>query len=70
MCDIPVDLERRFERRWAARFSGPTKEHRLEEQQHQLITAPNESRRARERGPKLPPIIPRTVASPGPLTSR
>jgi hypothetical protein len=30
MCDIPVDLERRFERRWAARFSaGPAKEHRL-----------------------------------------
>jgi len=25
MCDIPLDLERRFERRWAARFSGPAK---------------------------------------------
>jgi hypothetical protein len=23
MCDIPVDLERRFERRWAARFVPP-----------------------------------------------
>jgi hypothetical protein len=28
-----MDLERRFERRWAARFSGPAKVHRLEEQQ-------------------------------------
>jgi hypothetical protein len=25
MCDIPLDLERRFERRWAARFSGRLK---------------------------------------------
>jgi hypothetical protein len=40
MCDIPLELERRFERRWAARFSGPAKEHRLEpQQQHQRVTA-------------------------------
>jgi hypothetical protein len=52
MCDIPMDLERRLERRWAARFSGPAKEHRLEEQQqHQRVTAPDESkRRTRRRG--------------------
>jgi hypothetical protein len=31
MYDIPLDLERRFERRSAARFAGPLKEHRLEE---------------------------------------
>ena len=50
MCDIPMDLERRFERRWAARFSGPAKEHRLEEQhQHQQVTAPDESK-TRRRG--------------------
>jgi hypothetical protein len=52
MCDIPMDLERRLERRWAARFSDPAKEHRLEEQQqHQRATAPDESkRRTRRRG--------------------
>jgi hypothetical protein len=45
MCDIPLDLERRFERRWAARFSGPAKEHRLEgQQQHQRVTAPAEAK--------------------------
>jgi hypothetical protein len=50
MCDIPLDLERRFERRWAARFSGPAKEHRLEaQQQHQRVTAPDESK-TRRRG--------------------
>jgi hypothetical protein len=57
MYDIPMDLERRFERRWAARFSGPAKEHRLEEQQR--ATAPDESktrnRRAGERGPVRAP---------------
>jgi hypothetical protein len=50
MCDIPMDLERRFERRWAARFSGPTKEHRLKaQQQHQRVTEPEESK-TRRRG--------------------
>jgi hypothetical protein len=75
MCDIPMDLERRFERRWAARFSGPAKEHRLEEQQqHQRVTAPDESktrnRRTGEREPETAPIIPRTAASLDLLTSR
>jgi hypothetical protein len=52
MCDIPLDLERRFERRWAARFSGPAKEHRLEgQQQHQRVTTPDKSKRkTRRRG--------------------
>jgi hypothetical protein len=49
MYDIPLDLERRFERRWAARFSGPAKQHRLEEQQQQRVTAPEE-RKTRRRG--------------------
>jgi hypothetical protein len=45
MCDIPLDLERRFERRWAARFSGPAKEHRLEgQQQHQRVTTPDKAK--------------------------
>ena len=52
MCDIPMDLERRFERRWAARFSGPAKEHRLEgQQQHQRVTTlDNSERKTRRRG--------------------
>jgi hypothetical protein len=49
MCDIPLDLERRFERRWAARFSGPAKEHRLEEQHQRLITPPEKSKRKTRR---------------------
>jgi hypothetical protein len=66
MCDIPLDLERRFERRWAARFSGPAKEHRLEgQQQHQRVTTPDKAkeqpasvnRRHRERGPKPVPLV-------------
>jgi hypothetical protein len=51
MCDIPMDLERRFERRWAARFSGPAQEHRLEGQQHQRVTTPDKAKtRRRETG--------------------
>jgi hypothetical protein len=50
MYNIPLDLERRFERRWAARFSGPAKEHRLEVQrQHQRVTAPDKSKRKTRR---------------------
>jgi hypothetical protein len=49
MYDIPLDLERRFERRWAARFSGPNKERRLKALQHQQVTAPDESK-TRRRG--------------------
>jgi hypothetical protein len=35
MCDIPLDLQRKFEQRWAARFSRPNppttpKKHELE----------------------------------------
>ena len=61
MCDIPMDLQRRLERRWAARFSGPAKDHRFEEQQqHQRATAPDKSektpnRRSGERGSEPPP---------------
>ena len=63
MCDIPLDLERRLERRWAARFSGPAKEHRLEGQQHQRVTAPDQSKRKTRRlnpaGPASADLSPR-----------
>src|ERR1700730_4131848 len=38
MCTIPLDLERRFEQRWAAKFSGVLQEHRkpLRKLGHQL----------------------------------
>jgi hypothetical protein len=41
MCDIPLDLERKFEERWAARFVRPVspitpKEQDLEGQDQQL----------------------------------
>jgi hypothetical protein len=50
MRDIPLDLERRFEQRWAARFSGPANEHRLEGQQrHQRVAAPDKSKPRRRR---------------------
>jgi hypothetical protein len=50
MCDIPLDLERRFERRWAARFSGAPQGHHLErQQQRQQLAAPSESKRKTRR---------------------
>ena len=38
MADIPLDLQRRFERRWAARFvrAAAPKKQELERQNHQL----------------------------------
>ncbi len=39
MSIIPLDLERRFERRWAARFSAVPQEHRVERQGQQLLDA-------------------------------
>jgi hypothetical protein len=47
MCTIPLDLERRFEQRWAARFSDALQEHR--EKQRQQLTAPGESKREARR---------------------
>jgi hypothetical protein len=48
MSGIPLDLERRFERRWAARFSGPAKERHVKaQQQQQRVTVPEESKRRR-----------------------
>jgi hypothetical protein len=44
MCDIPLDLQRRFEQRWAARFSRPNpptapKKHELERQDLDRLSA-------------------------------
>jgi hypothetical protein len=48
MSSIPLDLERRCEQRWAARFSAARalqEQHRLEsQQQHQQLTAPDTSK--------------------------
>ena len=47
MSIIPLDLQRRFEQRWAARFSAARafqEQHRLERQQHQQLTAPDNSK--------------------------
>jgi hypothetical protein len=50
MSIIPLDVQRRCERRWAARFSGPAKEHRLEgRQQHQRVTTPDKNKRKTRR---------------------
>jgi hypothetical protein len=38
MSSIPLDLERRFEQRWAARFSGALQEHcKRQRQQHTAL---------------------------------
>ena len=47
MSIIPLDLERRFEQRWAARFSGALQEHRLEGQCQQLTASGKRKRKAR-----------------------
>ena len=47
MSGIPLDLERRCEQRWAASFSAARalqEQHRLEKQQHQQLTAPDNSK--------------------------
>jgi hypothetical protein len=51
MSNIPLDLERRCEQRWAARFEAARalrEQHRLERQQQQL-TAPENSKRKTRR---------------------
>jgi hypothetical protein len=52
MSNIPLDLEKRCEQRWAARFSASRalrEQHRLERQQHQQLTAPDNSKRKTRR---------------------
>jgi hypothetical protein len=47
MSIIPLDLERRFEQRWTARFSGALQEHRREGQCQQLTASGKRKRKAR-----------------------
>jgi hypothetical protein len=48
MADIPLDLQRRFERRWAARFVRPAalKKQELERQDQQLTDPGKDKRKA------------------------
>jgi hypothetical protein len=51
MSSIPLDLEKRCEQRWAARFSAARalrEQHRLERQQQQ-VTAPDKAKRKTRR---------------------
>jgi hypothetical protein len=47
MCDIPLDLERKFEQRWAARFARPVDAARREKHQleKQALAAPAKAKR-------------------------
>jgi hypothetical protein len=47
MCEIPLDLQRKFERRWAARFaqSVPPKKQELEGQDQQPATSAESKRK-------------------------
>jgi hypothetical protein len=52
MSIIPLDLERRFEQRWAARFSRPIvaaapEKHQLEKQDQPIAALPKAKRKAR-----------------------
>jgi hypothetical protein len=52
MSSIPLDLEKRCEQRWAARFSAARalrEQHRLERQQQQQVTAPDKAKRKTRR---------------------
>lgn len=56
MSSIPLDLERRCEQRWAARFEAARalrEQHRLERQQQQRLIAPGSYARPLE-GAELP----------------
>ena len=54
MADIPLDLQRRFEQRWAARFLRPAAAKKQElERQHQQLTKPGKGKR---KTPRLNPV--------------
>ena len=55
MADIPLDLQRRFERRWAARFvrAAAAKKQELERQDQQL-TEPGKGKRKTHR---IKPVV-------------
>jgi hypothetical protein len=49
MCDVPLDLQRKFEQRWAARFAQPVppKKQELEGQDQQAAALPNQKKKTR-----------------------
>jgi hypothetical protein len=52
MCDVPRDIQRKFEQRWAARFSPPVaaarpEKHRLEKQDQPPATLGKGKRKTR-----------------------
>jgi hypothetical protein len=56
MCDIPLDLQRRLEQRWAARFSRPNPPTKKHEREGEDLD-------------RLPEEIPQTAAVPTVLVS-
>jgi hypothetical protein len=50
MCEVPLDLQRKFERRWAARFARPTppaaSQAHQPEGQNQQLAAPEAKEKA------------------------
>jgi hypothetical protein len=55
--DIPLDLERRFERRWTARFSRVPQEHRdTPHQQQQAATGEGQGKTRRVESQGLKPV--------------
>jgi hypothetical protein len=48
MCEVPLDLQRKFERRWAARFARPSPppapQAHQPESQNQQLAAPAEAK--------------------------
>jgi hypothetical protein len=53
MCEVPLDLQRKFERRWAARFvrPAPPKKQDLEGQDLQLATSAKSKEKTRRAEP-------------------
>jgi hypothetical protein len=60
MSSIPLDLQRRFERRWAARFLRPNpptapQEHQLEKQDQQVVALGKKNLPGSAGGPEVCP---------------
>jgi hypothetical protein len=49
MCDVPLDVQRKFEQRWAARFARPVppKKQELERQDQQAAASAESKRKTR-----------------------
>jgi hypothetical protein len=55
MSMIPLDLERRLEQRWTARFFGPLQKYRLEEQRQHTAQSKIERKTRRVEAARLRP---------------